>query len=507
MFSRGHDPAAMTLSDLIDLEAQLARDREADLAVLQTRDRALLAGTPGGSRRTLLERWLQALRETEPGQLHPGRAVVGVLRGIRAALVVAGLVLGWSTAAALLRYTGDRPVNVWDFLLVFVGLQLLLFALLLASFFLPVAALGTPLLGLFRGLVAAVYPSLAARASGSTGARLEAWRALWHRLRSRRSLYHHVEPWILLGLTQAFGVAFNLGAILGCLRLIVFSDIAFSWSTTLVQLDPGRFHALVHTLAAPFGWLWPDADPSRALVEATRYSRLEGAYVLSGAGRSAQPEIVGGWWPFLLVALAFYGLLPRCLTLAVSRMRVARLLSRLPLDDAEVARVVRRLSEPQVETRSAAADASAPAGTRATPAAARTPPGTRCTVVLWRDAPARPELEAAVARQTRCAIGGIHAAGGRDYEDGRFDWSALANGSDSMVIVAEGWEAPDKALLRLVGDLRRAIGPRRHIMVLLAHVSEDGIRPSLASEVRIWSEGLASLEDPYLAVEPLRGAP
>ena len=116
-------------------------------------------------------------------------------------------------------------------------------------------------------------------------------------------------------------------------------------------------------------------------------------------------------------------------------------------------------------------------------------------------------LEAAIARQTQCAIGGIHAAGGRDYEDQRIDWGALANGSDSMVIVAEGWEAPDKALLRLVGDLRRAIGPRRHITVLLAHVSEDGIRPSLASEVRIWNDGLAPLEDPYLAVEPLRGAP
>ena len=51
----------MTLSDLIDLEAQLARDREADLAVLEARDRGLLAGAPGGSRRTLLERWLHAL--------------------------------------------------------------------------------------------------------------------------------------------------------------------------------------------------------------------------------------------------------------------------------------------------------------------------------------------------------------------------------------------------------------------------------------------------------------
>jgi uncharacterized protein DUF2868 len=503
------DPAAMTLSDLIDLEAQLARDRDAELASLESRDRVLLTAAPvaAPSRPSLLERWLDSLREAEPGQLHPGRAVVGVLRAMRATLVLAGLVLGWGAATALLRYTGGQPVNVWDFLLIFVALQLVLFALLLASFLFPVAALGTPLLGLFRGLFAAFYPWLARQAAGSTGARLEAWRALWHRLRSRRSLYHHVEPWILLGLTQAFGVAFNVGAILGCLRLIVFSDIAFSWSTTLLQLDAPRFHALLHAFATPFGWLWPDADPSRALVEATRYSRLEGAYLLSGAGRAARPEIVGGWWPFLLTALAFYGLLPRCLMLAVAQMRAARLLARLPFDDAEVERVVRRLSEPHVETRSPSADSATSGAAAPTPAPAVTSQGTRCTVVLWRDAPARPELQAAVARQTRCTIGSIHAAGGRDYEDGNVDWGSLANGSDSLVIVAEGWEAPDRALLRLVDQLRRAIGPRRQIVVLLAHMGDNGIRPSLASEVRIWQEGLAPLEDPYLAVEPLRGAP
>src|SRR5439155_12500263 len=143
-------------------------------------------------------------------------------------------------------------------------------------------------------------------------------------------------------------------------------------------------------------------------------------------------------------------------------------------------------------------DAAGPAGARATPAASRTPPGTRCTVVLWRDAPARPELEAAIARQTQCAIGGIHAAGGRDYEDQRIDWGALANGSDSMVIVAEGWEAPDKALLRLVGDLRHAIGPRLHISVLLVHFSVGVIRPSLACVVRVWIDGLAWLVNPAL---------
>jgi hypothetical protein len=498
----------MTLADLIDLEVQLARDRESDRAELSARDRTLLAGDAPAprSRQALLARWLGSLRAAEPGQPHPGRAVEGALKGLRSALVLLGLVLGWGAATALLRYSGGEPVNVWDFLLAFVGLQLLLFVLLLASFFLPIAALGEPLIGLFRGLVAAVYPRLAARAMGWTGGRLAEWQSLWHRLRSRRSLYHQVEPWVLLGLTQAFGVAFNVGALLGCLRLIVFSDIAFSWSTTLVQLDAARFHAILHALAAPFGWLWPDADPSRALVEATRYSRLEGAYVQSGARRAAHPEMVGGYWPFLIGSLAFYGLLPRCVTLAIASIRRNRLLARLPLDDAETTRLLQRLEEPEVETGRSGSDAPPPPAPSPV-AQVAAPAGTRCIVVLWRDVPSGKELEAAIARQTRCTVSAVHAAGGRDYEGDAVDWARLADGSDPLVLVAEGWEAPDRAVLRLISELRRALGPRRHLLVLLAQVDGSAVRPSPASEVRLWHEGLSRLEDPYLAVEPLRGTP
>ncbi|HYV67468.1 MAG TPA: DUF2868 domain-containing protein [Myxococcales bacterium] len=493
----------MKLADLIDLEAQLARDRSLEPAALDARDGGLLARA-ALDRRSLLRRWLDTRRDAEPGQLHPGRAVLGALRWIRAALVVLGLALGWGAATALLHYTGQEPVNVWDFLLAFVGVQLLLLLLLLSSFFLPVAAAGAPLVGVFRGLVAGLYPRLAGRALGEE--RAAEWRALWHRLRSRRSLYQEVEPWILLGLTQAFGVAFNVGALLGCLRIVAFSDVAFSWSTTLLQLDGARFHSLVHGLAKPFAWLWPDADPSRALVEATRYSRLEGAYLLSGGGRAAQPELVGGWWPFLVGALAFYGLLPRLATLAIAQVRASRLLSRLPLDDAELTRVVRRLSEPRVETRGGSVEPAPPGAGSRKAAAPPLPAGTRCTVVLWRDVPSPAEMEKAVARQTGCTVAAVHAAGGRDYGEATIDWTALRGGGGPVVVVAEGWEAPDKGVLRLMRELRGALGPQRHLAVLLAQVGPDGIHPSLASEVRIWEETLASLEDPYLAVEPLRGA-
>ena len=247
----------MTLANLIDLEAQLSRDRDADPAALAARDRALLAGISAGApgpRGALLARWLDALRAREPAALHPGRAVTGALATVRAALVLGGLLLGWGAATALLQFTGGHPVNVWDFLLVFVGLQLLLLRLLLVSFVVPFVDFGR----------APVRARSAARSGPSTGgswraasrgeARVEEWRVVWHTLRARRSLYHAVEPWAPARADAELRGRLQRRRARRVLRLIVFSDIAFSWSTTLVELDAARFHAIVRALAAPWGW-------------------------------------------------------------------------------------------------------------------------------------------------------------------------------------------------------------------------------------------------------------
>jgi hypothetical protein len=493
----------MTLPDLVDLEAQLARDRDADPAALEARDRALAPHPAPPRRDALLGGWLAALRAAEPGRLFPGAATENALRATRLLLTALGLALGWGAAAVVLGYTGAHPVNVWDFLLAFVGVQLLLVALLLATFFLPLAASARPLVGLVRGGVAALYGRLARRTLDPD--RAAAWATLWHRLRGRRSLYQRLEPWLLLGLTQRFGVAFNVGALLACLRLFAFSDVAFGWGTTLVELDAGRFHGMVEALALPWRGLWPDAVPSRALVEATRYSRLESAYLGAGAGRAARPELVGGWWPFLVAALACYGLFPRVLLLAVSRLRSARLLARLPLDDAEVSRLVRRLAEPRLETRAAAEEPPlAPRGDPGAGDAAPPAAGARCAVVLWRDAPGGAALEAAVARHARAAVAAVHAAGGRDHEEGARDWREVVDGVEPVVVVAEGFEAPDRAAVRFLAELRAAVGPRRPLLVLLAGEPAAGApRPASPGEVRLWREGLARLADPHLAVLPL----
>jgi hypothetical protein len=496
----------MTLADLIDLEAQLARDRDVAAESLEARDRALLAGErlDPARRGPLVARWLARVRAVERGRLFPGRTVASVLGGFRAALAILGLSLGWTAVSGVLRYEGAHPVNVWDFLLAFVFLQVVLVVLLLLSFALPLAATGAPLRGALRGLLGAVYPWLVA--AGFAGERAEEWRAVWHRLRARRSLYHRIEPWVLLGLTQVFGVAFNVGALLALVRLVVFSDVAFSWGTTLVQFDAARFHSLVALLAAPFGWAFPDAVPSLALVEATRYSRLDAAYHLAGAGRAAHPELVGGWWPFLVASLACYGLLPRLVTLLVARLRRAHLLARVPLDDVEVTRLVHRLAEPHVETASTAAQAAVPPWPPPV-ATSEAPGGTRCALVLWRDVPPGPALEAAVRAHTRCEVIGVGTAGGLEFQEGGGDWAPLLGASDRVVVAAEGWEAPDRSVLRFFGELRRAGGPRRHIQVLLLQANGEGVRPASSTQVAVWRDSLARLADPFLVAEPLREGP
>jgi hypothetical protein len=499
----------MTLANLIDLEAQLSRDRDAEPGALAARDRALVAGavTDGVHRGALLARWLDELRARERGALYPGRAVAGALRGLRGALALAGLVLGWGAGTAVMSYGGGHPVNVWDFLLAFVGVQVLLLALLLASFFLPLATLGAPALGLFRSALGALYPRVAGRVLRDGTARAGEWRTLWHRVRSRRSLYHAVEPWLLLSLTQTFAVAFNVGVLAAVLRLVVFTDVAFGWSTTLVELDARRFHGLARAVATPWRALWPEAVPSEALVEATRYSRLESAYQISGAGRSARPELVGGWWRFLVGALLVYGLAPRALLLALARLRAARLLARLPHDDAEVGRVLDRLAAPHVETR---APGEEPAGTlpiarRGTALAAA--PGKPCALVLWRDVPGGPPLEARVSRALGRPVLRVRSAGGRDHEEAAGDWAALGAGADPVAVVAEAFEPPDRGIQRFLASLRRALGPGRLVVVLLVGAAPDGRTPPRDEDVLVWRDALAPLEDPYLAIEPLREAP
>ena len=257
--------------------------------------------------------------------------------------MVAGLALGWGAMTALVEVSRPHPVNVWSFLLAFVLVQLLLFLFTAAGAAALARARAAPRPPARSTSCSARWSQRLAGRAFRDGERLEEWRALGHRLRARRHLYGQVEPWQLLALGQAFGVAFNVAAALALLRLVVFTDVAFSWSTTLGALDPAGFHAIVSRLAWPWGWAFPDAVPARQVVEATRYWHLEGRYDGTAVGLALHPELRGAWWPFLLAALLTYGLLPRVAMLLLAGWRRRGELAALPPGDAETSAVLRRL--------------------------------------------------------------------------------------------------------------------------------------------------------------------
>lgn len=498
--------APLTLAELIDLECRLAADRELDRQTLRERDGALGArlfrdGEPEPDRHEIIRRWLAAARGGgEPG---PGARVQAVYTLAGFALAGFGLFAGAGSAATLLRYDGTHPVNIVHFLAVFVGFQLALCALALVHM-LPRGWLGwVPGFGPLHEAI---------RHLGYRRGGLESWVTRLHRdeglmsgalarLKSWSTLYADVERWSLLVLTQRVGVFFNVGALATCVYLVAVTDLAFAWSTTL-SIDSSTMARMLQTLALPWGWLRgavPDAD----LVADSRYFRQAGAY---------DPALLKNWWAFLIAALLTYGLLPRTALWLYSGRRLLRARRQLRLDHGECQAALERLSGVRVGWVADAADGSVGredelpaepvAPTLDLPAAGQA----RCVVLGWADVPLDVGGAERLVRErfgwtsaALHAVGGAHVAAGQAMVD---DLRSADPGSP-VVVVAEAFEAPGKALRRFLADLRRAAGQHRPIVVGLVGGSTPHWKRPHDADRLLWERAVALLADPYLRVEEL----
>ena len=504
----------MRLTDLIDLEAQLVLDEERDFDELSRRDRVIynaIAPDDRTGRAALLTAWLAALRSGHQGS-GLGSAVVTGQRLLGYVLIVVGLSAGAGAAGALLLYDGRTPVNINMFLITVVGVQVLLLLLLLVSALaaqfqveLPIVRDARALLRLFAGWLEPGIERVARSVSDETKMR---WRAARSRLRARTRLYGGVERWLLIELSQVFGIAFNVGVLVMCLRLIYFSDLAFGWSTTAEALDTSTMYRIVDSLAWPWGWLVSDAVPTYELVSQSRFSRLQGGFT-----GGANDLMVGQWWRFLIAAVVTYGLIPRVLMWGGARTLRARALARVPLDTPDVERVVLRLESPRVETRSE----RPPPPNQATrsidispmpPSPAQDGAETACFVIRWRQVPVQPsELDLGLRATFGYRTAMLVEAGGLDVAEDETSRAEAAALEDPVVLVAEAWEAPDKGLRRYLTALRSAVGADRPIYVaLVGEAGQSGFEAADPEDIAIWRDRLALLEDPYLGVEPLEAA-
>lgn len=490
------------LAPLIDLLVQLRRDEDRDREFLRHRDRDIgrRLAPLGLDPRARLLAWLAALSETPD----LGHRVAVVQRAGNGLLALVGLLVGWAAARVVLHYDGTQPVNIIHALAVFVGLQLLLVAVLCVTLLPRRATRWAPGLRTLQEAFSALSPGrllrLGERFLPQEVRRLLA--AAVGRGSAHQRVLGRVQKWALVGAAQWFGVAFNVGALIGCLYLIASSDLAFAWSTTL-DVEATHLHRLTRGLAAPWaGWL-PQAVPSLELIEATRYFRFKDGTL---PGRPTDPAVLGDWWPFLLAAITCYGLLLRTLLLGVAGWRFRRAVEYALLHAPGVQDLWDRLDSALVETRAAQPEA---AGDVPSPRAAHSgqpPLASRAGVLVkW----AGVELDHGEAAQPlRQALGvepraAFRAGGTNSLEDDRNVIADVARdaGSGPVLILVKGWEPALLEFLDFLADLRRALGDGVPITVLpVGQAAAGGTAAPRPADLEQWRARAYSLGDPWLSV-------
>lgn len=496
------------LADLVDLKAQLELDHQRDSTELRQRDRAIgreLEGS-GIGRLGQLRQWLQRTREPER-PMHGAQAVVAY-RLTALALVCAGLVLGVACAAAALYYDGTRPVNVVSVLVLFVGLQLLLLAML------GIVLLPRRLAGRVPGLCS-LQQVLAVLSPG----RLMPWlgrilpqehRELLKQILGTGSrvsaVYGNMGKWGLLLGSQLFALGFNLGALGACLYLVVSSDLAFGWSTTL-HTDPQGFHSLMLAIAVPWSHWFAEAVPSLELVAATRYFRIESG-VLGDQSGAIDAATLGGWWPFLAAAIACYGLLPRLLTTITTAWRFHKAIEHAFIHMPGAAQVLDRMNNELIELSGSPGEPSSSATyTLAEPAESLRASSNEAWVVNWAGIQLdRTAIFAHLGRTWGIAVEQLLDAGGtRSLQHDASVIQRLAQAPETvqLMILTKAWEPPLMEFVDFLTALRQTLPAERPILVLPLALDECGgpVDPT-ATQIEIWRRKMRSIGDPWLDVGP-----
>ncbi len=311
------------------------------------------------------------------------------------------------------------------------------------------------------------------------------------RMTAHSRLYSQVQRGQLLAWSQAAGLNFGFGALLATLTYVVFTDLAFGWSTTL-EIDARQVHRVLAAFATPWATLWPDANPSLALVEATRFFRVD------ALNRVPVEDALrlGGWWPFLVMSIALYVVLPRMLVvLGVRRWHAGEVGEAMGLTPG-VERLMTRLVTPLVESTADeeegevghAADGLVPEVEARSWLASK---DGEATIIRWAELAEEASLRAALGEG-----GTFYDAGGRRslVEDSALV-DELASRSGVVVLCVRGYEPPVLEVTDFLAELREAIGRARSICVLLVDGSE--------ADRDTWRRKLLGLGDASICVAAL----
>ncbi len=500
------------LADVVALARALERDEQRSSRELRDRETLLAPELPAANedRISVALAWLGAIEQRDTAVRSVHHRAETAFRLTDLAIALASLLVGWLATLAAFYFDGSGRVNAVAVLAVLVGAP--------GVFLLPflIAALPTPITRKLPGASA-----IAGLARGLSPGRFGAW--LWRtlareagesvafvadRAAAHQQLYSGVQKWALLRWSQWFALCFQLTVLAAALVLVVFTDLAFGWSTTLTTgdaaLDAQRVHRVTSFLAIPWNWIAPDAQPSLALIEQSRYFR-----VASQPLSPSQAAQLGDWWPFIVLTIAVYGVLPRFLTLALAQSRLRTAIRATLMTSPGFSAVMRRLHSARIQTVAVEPESPDPAGRSPEIPRTSVPPttGNRVSAVInWSAVPiGEAAMSAAFPEAQRLAAGGASSME-QDAALIRQLGSTRNPASEhgDVLILVKGWEPPLLEFIDFVKALRGQLaGDRAEIVVLPVGLDSDshvGLNAASPAQLKLWRDKLARLGDPSLRV-------
>ncbi|GAB6094861.1 hypothetical protein JCM14469_11130 [Desulfatiferula olefinivorans] len=516
-----------TIDDLIDLEYFMHREDpridETDRDLRHQQERAfyltdivprLDGAGPSTARRTgmILRHWLEFRRNDHPpgpahGPLLPGSVFRQIYTALMTIFVFLGFASGWGLAFSFLVYKGSAPLNVSSYLGLFVFSQLALILLLLTVAALPRRRPGTQTFSLIRTGLGALLIHAAAWLGKRYDRRLSAekrshFKAALGVIRGRSRNYTGLFPWPVVILTQVFAVFFNLGVLAATLLRVIGSDLAFGWQSTL-QLSAEMVHRAAAFLALPWSGLVPPslAHPSPAQIEGSRIILKDGIMQLS------TPDLTA-WWPFLCLAVVFYGLIPRVILLAFAFFMERRTLDRLVFSSIACDRLLQRLRSPWLDTRGERQDATPRPEPARTPAADIAPEDpTRAVIALVPDdlvgLCSEADLDSRLLSVFGSGLSRIVPVSLTMSRDRAMIEGLLDDAKGRLVLLMESWQPPIRETLAYIRELRSLGGPAFRVYVLLTGpaASQTLFETPTPRDVTVWDREIKALGDPLIHLE------
>ncbi len=507
-------------SDCIDLEYFFHRDTNDPPEYLRERDRNIFlkkteqtSSRPPGNRE-LINLWLkerighefQGTENKSPGEIF--QDTLSLLKGL---CVIGGSLSGIAAGLSFFSYSGTTPVNVFQFLILFIFSQILLTFLMGLSFTLRRLVGGISFPTFYSLFFGRIFSKITQMSCNRWNKNLSATKKnsiglAMGLIKSHNHVYGSLFFWPLFTLSQILALFFNAGLLGATLFKISTSDLAFGWQSTL-QLSAAALHKLIVFMACPWSWFVPNtiAFPSPGEIEGSRILLKDGIYHL------ATRDLIS-WWPFLIFCILFYGLFFRGGCYLIGRWMETKSLQKIKFNTASCRRLTQRMLTPIVSTQ--AEPETKTKKNESTTETKQFQPTEEAHLLpqfvlipcdIYDTFPSR-EFEHIlhahrfkVKKQLK-----FMSDYDSDQKIKQYLQQQVWNNSAGLFILMEGWMVPLVDFLSYLGELRSIVAPDTIITIALTgRPAEKSFTAVSKTDHTIWQQKITSLGDPYLYLFPL----